>query len=489
MSVYDRSLLLSRHGQRSTKWDEDVVTDDKAEKAFSNAGGTSALVGNSALGLSRASADGRCDLVRISKELDAALDQPLYTVFPTCPLQQKTALPLDNSETGRQVTEECTYRETMFKITKVAYGCHRTWNLDSDAFTSADPLKNGTWDKDKVTDKRHEVDQSQLLKTVAKLSQDMRPNGEYVEATREVAQSVTLAVDELKAVSKEPKMKEIWQVKAACEDTQAAVDTSYKYIDKIVDVPWYGCSKEMRDLAKKTTTYSSIHSDLKVFKSIIDKMQKSLSAAEEFFRALKAECKQAVRSCSEAEAACNRKAEEQRSKKKTTQITGGTIAAVGFGVALVGGGAATVAISLLTLGIGAPIAAGVTAAVAGSIGTTAGSAGAGTAIATAVIAGSCDTAAKAFSMAGRKCASVGNSALRLSGAAAHVRRDLVRISKALDAALDQQRYTVTISIYQFQSMIALLLDNSGSAHQVFAECRQILFQETKVACSLHMEPV
>ena len=354
------------------------------------------------------------------------------------------------------------------------------WDEDAVVVTVGPHTKKDKWTK-------HEVDKSQLLKTVAKLTQDMRPNGEYVEATREVTKSVTSAVDELKAVSCEPEVMKIWQVKAACKDTITAVDAAYKYIDKIDDIPWYGCSEKMQYLAEKTSTYSSIHSDLKAFKNIIDKMQKSSSAAEEYYCALNGKCEQAVRSCREAEAGCYCEAEEQLYKKKKVQIVGGTLAAAGIGAAFVGS-AATVAIGILTLGIGAPIAAGVTAVVAGGLSATAGTAGVGTAIATAVIAESFDKAAKVFANAKIKCASVGNSALRLSRAAADVRRDLERISEELDAALDLPLYTVTVSTYRFklQSVMALLLDNSGTAQQVTTECRKTLdLCKKKVAYSCH----
>ena len=332
----------------------------------------------------------------------------------------------------------------------------------------------------------HEVDNSRLREAVAKLSKDMRPGSEYVKATRKVAMSVTSAVKELKAVSSEPQVKKIWQVRSACERTAEAVDTAYKYIDKIDDIPWYGCSEEMRDLAEKTTTYSSIRSDLKAFKSIIDEMQNSLSGADEYYRALSGKCEQAVRSCNEAEAACYEKAEEQRKKKKKTQIVGGTLAAAGIGAALVSGGVATAGISLLTAGIGGPIAAGVTAAVAGGIGATAGTAGVGTAIATAAIAESFDKAAKAFSNAGGKCVLVGNSALRLSRAAADIGRDLARIAKELDAALDlplcTSISTMTAIMSVLQTEMKVLLDNSGTARQITAECcKNLIEQQTVVA--------
>ena len=349
-----------------------------------------------------------------------------------------------------------------------------TWDEDEVIVTVGSHTKGDEWTE-------HEIDNSQLLEAVKKLTQHMRPNGEYVEATREVAMSVTSAVDELKAVSRDPEVKKIWQVRSACERTAEAVARAYEYIDKVDDIPWYGCSEEMRDLAEKTTTYSSnaIHSDLKAFKSIVDKMQKSSSAAEEYYLALRAECEQAVRSCNEAEAACYRKAEEQRRKKKTTQIVGGTLAAAGIGAAIVGGGVVTVAIGVLIAGIGSPIVAGITAAVAGGI-ATAGTAGVGTAI---TIAETFDKDAKKFSNAKRKCASVGSSALRLSRAAADVRCDL-DISKELDAALDQPLYTVT-STRHIQSEKALLLDNSRSARQITEECRQTLFQKRQVAYSCH----
>ena len=346
--------------------------------------------------------------------------------------------------------------------------------------------RSTTWDEDDVIvtvgphtkgDKfsKHEVDKSPLLKAVANLSEKMRPGGEYVEATREVAKSVTSAVDELEAVSSEPEVKGIWQIEYACKDTQAAVDTAYKYIDKIDDIPWYACSKEMKGLAEKTTTYSSIRSNLKAFKSIIEKMQKSLVAAEEYYRELEAECEQAARSCKEAEATCCRKAKEQPSLKKKTQFFGTLYAAADFGTVIIVGGVATAAIGVLTLGIGAPIAAGVTAAVAARKFVTA-------AKATFVRMELIDRAETAFSNAERKFASVGNSALRLSCAAADIRCDLVRISKELDAALDQPLYTVT-STCQLQSEIALLLDNSGTARQITEEYRQTLFQKTEVAYS------
>ena len=354
-----------------------------------------------------------------------------------------------------------------------------TWDEDEVVVTVGPHTKGDEWTE-------HEIDNSQLLEAVKKLTQHMRPNGEYVEATREVAMSVTSAVDELKAASSEPEVKKIWQVRSACERTAEAVARAYEYIDKVDDIPWHGCSKEMRDLAEKTTTYSSnaIHSDLKAFKSIVDKMQKSSSAAEEYYLALRAECEQAVRSCNEAEAACYRKAEEQCRKKKKTRIVGGTLAAAGIGAAVVGGGVATVLIGVATAGIGVPVVLGATAAVAGGIGATAGTAGVGTAITTAAIAETFDKDAKKFSNAKRKCASVGSSALRLSRAAADVRCDLVRISKELDAALDQPLYTVT-STRHIQSEIALLLDNSGAARQITEECRQTLFQKRQVAYSCH----
>ena len=328
----------------------------------------------------------------------------------------------------------------------------------------------------------YEVDESRLRKAVAKLSQDLRPGGEYVQATREVAMSVTSAVNELNAVSSEPEVKKIWQVRSACERTAEAVATAYEYIDKIDDIPWYGCSEEMRDLAEKATTIRSV---LRAFKSIVEKMQNSLSVAEEYYCALKAECEQAIRACNEAEAACYRKAEEQRRKKKKAQIAGGTLAAAGIGAAVVGGSVATLAIGILTLGIGAPIAAGVTAAVAGGIGATAGTAGVGTAIATAAIAEAFDDAAKALSDAGRKCASVGSSALRLSRAATDVQSDLMRISKELDAALDLSRFTsistMTAIVSVIQTEMMILLDNCGNAHQITTECRQtLIMQKTKV---------
>lgn len=330
----------------------------------------------------------------------------------------------------------------------------------------------------------YEVDNSKLREVVAKLSQAMRPSGEYVNATREVAMSVTSAVNELKMVSSEPEVKTIWQVRSACQHTAAAVDAAYNYIDKIDDVPWYGCSAEMRSLAQKATTYSSISEDLKAFKSIIEKMMKALSAAEEYYRTLKAECDQAVRFCREAEAVCIRKAKEERSKKIKTQVVGGTLAAAGVGAAVLGGTVATIAIGIVTFGIGAPIAAGVTAAVAGGIGATAGAAGVGTAIATAAIADAFDETAEAFSDAAGKCASVGASALRLSRAAANVRGDLVCISKELDCALDMPLYTsMTATITVVQTVMIQLVNNSTTARQITAECRQtVIVQKTKVAC-------
>ena len=275
---------------------------------------------------------------------------------------------------------------------------------------------------------KHQVDKVQLHKAVEKLFQDTRPNGECIEAARELAKNVTSAVDELEAVSGEPMVKEMWQVEVACKDTQAAVDAAHKYIDTIDDIPWRGCREEMKSLTEKTTTYLSVDSDLKEFKSIADKLLKSLSVAEECFCALTEKCQQAVRSCNEAEAACYRKAKERRSKKKTTQIASWTIATIGAAAVI------------------APIAAGVTAAYAGGI-SAAGTVGVGIAI--SVIAESFDKAAKAFSNAGKKCTVVENSALRLSHAAVDVRRDLVRISEELDAALDLPLYTV-ISTYTLE---------------------------------------
>ena len=326
----------------------------------------------------------------------------------------------------------------------------------------------------------------QLRKAVAKLSEDLRPDGEYVQAMCEVAMNVMSAVIELNKVSSEPEVKKIWQVQSACERIAQAVDTAYEYIDKIDDIPRYGCSAEMRGLAENTTTYSSLRLDLKAFKSISEKMQNSLSAAEEFYRALKAECEEAVRACNEAEAACYHKAEEQRKKKKTAQIVGGTLAAAGIGAAVVGGGVATVAIGVLTAGIGSPIAAGVTAAVAGGIGATAGTAGVGTAIATALIAEKFEKAAKALSDAGRKCALVANSALRLSLAAADVRSDLVCILKELDAALGLPRYTsfstITTTVSVLQTETVLLVDNCGNTRRTTTECRETLIKKkTEVA--------
>ena len=332
----------------------------------------------------------------------------------------------------------------------------------------------------------YEVDNSKLREVVAKLSQAMRPSGEYVNATREVAMSVTSAVNELKMVSSEPEVKTIWQVRSACQHTAAAVDAAYNYIDKIDDVPWYGCSAEMRSLAQKATTYSSISEDLKAFKSIIEKMMKALSAAEEYYRTLKAECDQAVRFCREAEAVCIRKAREERSKKVKTQVVGGALAAAGVGAAI-GGTVLTIAIGAVTLGIGSPIAAGVTVAVVGGIGATAGAAGVGTAIATAVLADAFDKAAEVFSDAAGKCASVGASALRLSCAAANVKGDLVRISKELDCALDMPLYTsitnMTAIMTVVQTVMIQLVNNSTTARQITAECRQtVIVQKTKVAC-------
>ena len=359
------------------------------------------------------------------------------------------------------------------------------WNENGVQVTVRPPVYTYTeWNSGMWT--THTVDNSQLRKAVAKLSQDLCSGGEYVNATREVVQSLTSAVNELKAMSSENEVKKIWQVRFACERTAEAVATACKYIDKIDDIPRYGCSEEMRDLAEKKTTYSSIRSDLKMFKSIIEKMQNSLSAVEELSLALNVDSEQSVRACNVAEGACNDKAEEQRRKKKAAQIAGGTLAAAGIGAAVVGGGVATVAIGVLTAGIGTPIAAGVTAAVAGGIGATAGTAGVTTAIATAVIAEAFDKAAKAFSNAGRQFASVSSSALRLSRAAADVRRDLVRISEELDAALDLPLYTsvstMTAIMNVLQTETKLLVDNSGTARQITAECREtLIMQKTEVA--------
>ena len=332
----------------------------------------------------------------------------------------------------------------------------------------------------------YEIENSQLCKAITKLSQALHPTGEYVNTTREVAMSVTSAVNELKMVSIEPGVWTIWQLRSACQHTAAAVDAAYDYIDKIDDVPWYGCSAEMRSLAQKATTYSSISEDLKAFKQLIEEMMKALSAAEEYYHTLKAECDQAVRFCSEAEAVCNRKAREQRNKKVMAQAVGGTLAAAGIGAAVVGGIAATITIGIVTFGIGAPVAAGVTAAVVGGIGATAGTAGVGTAIVTAAVADAFDKTAKAFSDAGRKCASVGASALRLSCAAANVRRDLVRVSKELDGTLDMPLYTsiatTTAIITVVQTGVFLLLNNSTAARTITAECRQkVLVQKEEVA--------
>ena len=332
----------------------------------------------------------------------------------------------------------------------------------------------------------YEIEHSQLCKAITNLSQALHPTGEYVNTTREVAMSVTSAVNELKMVSSEPEVKTIWQVRSACQHTAAAVDAAYNYIDKIDDVPWYGCSAEMRSLAQKATTYLSVIEDLKAFKQLIEEMMKALSAAEEYYLTLKAECDQAVRFCSEAEAVCYRKAREQHRKKVMTQAVGGTLAAAGIGAAVVGGTAATITIGIFTFGFGAPIAAGVTAAVVGGISATAGTAGVGTAIVTAVLADAFHKTAEVLSDAGSKCASVGASALRLSHAAANVRRDLVRVSKELDDTLDMPLCTsiatTTAIMTVVETVVILLLNNSTAARKITAECRQtVLVQKEEAA--------
>lgn len=330
----------------------------------------------------------------------------------------------------------------------------------------------------------HKFDDSQLRKAVTELTKALSPEGALVSALRDVAMNTTVAANDLKMVAREPNVRHILQSTSAYEDVGAAATTAYEYIDKVDDLLWLCCCNRMTSLVNKRSTMESIHSDLETFKSIIHKMEQSLSEAEETYCALKPQCERAVRSCDEAEAVCKRKAMQHYKMKTTAQVAGGTLAAAGVGAAVIGGGIAAVAIGFLTFGIGAPVVAGITAAVAGGIGATAGTGGVATAIATAAIAKEFDVAAKAFSDASRKCASVKNSALRLSRAAADVRGDLERISKELDWAQKETLYTTvetvteTMTVVQTE-LLVLLLNNGSASHQRIAESCAYVTQITK----------
>ena len=316
------------------------------------------------------------------------------------------------------------------------------------------------------------VDNAKLCKAVSALSKSLRHNGVLVTATRELAQNVTRMVDELKAVAMEPTVKRIEEVKYACTDARQTVDTVLQYIDKIKDFLLLGT--KLQSLADKETTKSSLNSDLREFRSIIEEMQRSLSEAEETYPTLQTN-DEAVRSCATAQAACARQAQKlsntlrQTHTKKKAVLTSMKALAVQMAPPVIVGGAATV----LTLGIAAPLSVGIICVVARKP------------VKAAVeniteLFSAIDEVPKACSLASWKCASVGAAASQLGFAVKDVQEDLMCISKALDEALESPVYTVTVTSYQQE--LRQLMKQCANSFQC-AEESYITVQEKVVELS------
>lgn len=92
----------------------------------------------------------------------------------------------------------------------------------------------------------------------------------------------------------------------------------------------------------------------------------------------------------------------------------------------------------------------------------------GTAIATAAIANAFEEVAKAFCDAGRKCASFGNAAFRLSCAAEDFHTILKSVSKLLDETLASP--IISFTVITLKRDILLLKESRSNSYKITSHC-------------------
>ena len=188
-----------------------------------------------------------------------------------------------------------------------------------------------------------------------------------------------------------------------------ATRNAFYFVNKIDEFMWYAQDSER--MAKVTADVRQ--GNFGELDLLLRQLSDCLEQAMEYYAIFKESCNQAKRECETGAEICASKSRETRLRKKKTQIKGGVLAGAGLsGAAAVaaGGTVASVVAGIFTAGIGTvvglAVTAGVTAVTLGGVGTTA-------AIATVVVANSCDDLLKKFQQLGRAFGMAADSADQL----------------------------------------------------------------------------